>query len=434
MIRTNIGLQDAAAMTKTSDHHFDSDRAGRIARQLFELIDSRSWEPGSRLPAMRVLAERFSTSVTSVQNAVRVLEARGIVETRARDGVFVVVRSAAIDGSDRREIGIINFAWREDHEQPVNPQHNVSWWHLIELAAKNRFHLAQYQTISLPLYLEDLSNSDQAVVDMLDARADQLAGIVLPGVRALTPRVATVIERYGLPWVAVNPRHSTDMHNHVTADNYGGFSRLGRCLALSGRRNVFIVTTDPAASFSFTDRAMGVYHGFVTAGVPTSGLQVLCTGSTDIYEQHACAVINEKLAQDERPDAIVCMGDYLAIGALQAMRDAGLSVPDDVVVIGGTNFEVAKYTTPTLSVVAQPMERMGWELGNMLLQLLRTGRRRITARRVPTPLILRDSFPLDDALKREAELSYERDMTQFEMEVDDDHTRLDVSRTHTRSR
>ncbi|AXC15213.1 Maltose operon transcriptional repressor MalR, LacI family [Acidisarcina polymorpha] len=66
--------------------------------------------------------------------------------------------------------------------------------------------------------------------------------------------------------------------------------------------------------------------------------------------------------------AIFCFNDIAAIGAIRALKDAGLRVPEDVSVIGFDDILGASYHTPSLTTVRQPLEEMGREGARMLLQ------------------------------------------------------------------
>src|SRR5690606_17027474 len=68
---------------------------------------------------------------------------------------------------------------------------------------------------------------------------------------------------------------------------------------------------------------------------------------TDGYE-----AAKRLLEASPRPDAIFCFSDLLAVGAMRAVFDAGLSVPDDVAVIGVDDIEEGRFARPSLSTVS----------------------------------------------------------------------------------
>ncbi|MBO1085752.1 LacI family transcriptional regulator [Enterococcus mundtii] len=98
-------------------------------------------------------------------------------------------------------------------------------------------------------------------------------------------------------------------------------------------------------------------------------------------------LLNEK----ELPDALFAANDALAIGALKAIKEAGLSIPQDISVIGFNDISVAKYVSPPLSTVKVYTEWMGELAVETLLQLIHSTApvaRKIT---IATELVLRES-------------------------------------------
>jgi DNA-binding LacI/PurR family transcriptional regulator len=72
----------------------------------------------------------------------------------------------------------------------------------------------------------------------------------------------------------------------------------------------------------------------------------------------------------ERPTAIVCYNDMMAIGAIQAVQQAGLHVPGDISITGFDDIELAPYITPPLTTFHQPRYELGREAATMMLRVL----------------------------------------------------------------
>lgn len=409
-VMERLGMGDAMDLVP-----FEVNRAGFLARTILERLKRQNLPRGARLPGMRDLAKEYGTSVTTVQGAVRMLHEHGILECRASAGVFVKFATPTpVKQVGRRQIGLITMKWRCDlGKTPVRDQADT-WSGRIFKAAADRFHLAEYQTTELPLFHEDLSRPDTGL-RLLDDMVGQLAAVVF----VQWPGLAAQLERRGLVWASINAEHSTDSFNFVSADNVGGFARLGRSLARDGRGRVAMLIDQVNRTMSFKERMVGVHLGMIEAGMTRPQVEVIETELYGIYEQHAFEHVTRRLKSGPPPQAIVANGDYLAIGAIRAAQAHGLRVPEDVAVIGGTGLDLAQYTVPALTVVSQPTLRMGWELGNMVLQMLRENRRRIACRRVPPPLIFRESYNPGDDLRREVQRSYEGDLARFEMQFND---------------
>ena len=99
----------------------------------------------------------------------------------------------------------------------------------------------------------------------------------------------------------------------------------------------------------------------------------------------------ELMALPKPPTAIFCANDTLAVGALEALRKLGLSVPRDVALMGFDDRPEAAQKRPPLSTVALPFFQMGKLAMDLLLSAIRNGEAEACVHRVPCPLIIRQS-------------------------------------------
>ena len=90
--------------------------------------------------------------------------------------------------------------------------------------------------------------------------------------------------------------------------------------------------------------------------------------------------------------AVFCFNDIAAIGAIRALKDAGLSVPGEVSVVGFDDIQSAAYTTPSLTTVRQPLFEMGKRGAQVLLARIADNKKKFPAEVVMTPkLVVRES-------------------------------------------
>ena len=93
-----------------------------------------------------------------------------------------------------------------------------------------------------------------------------------------------------------------------------------------------------------------------------------------------------------RPTAILAMSDVMAIGAMRALRELGLRVPDDISVVGFDDIDLAPHVDPPLTTVHQPIRRKGEEAVRLLLSVVeRRDLAKPEHRRLETRLIVRGS-------------------------------------------
>ena len=100
--------------------------------------------------------------------------------------------------------------------------------------------------------------------------------------------------------------------------------------------------------------------------------------------------MEQLLALTDIPTAVFCYNDMTALGALKAVRRGGLSVPEDISIVGFDDLTIASYTHPPLTTIRQPKQQMGRMATELLLNLI-DGSKAETSRKVHGDLIVRDS-------------------------------------------
>jgi LacI family repressor for deo operon, udp, cdd, tsx, nupC, and nupG len=98
--------------------------------------------------------------------------------------------------------------------------------------------------------------------------------------------------------------------------------------------------------------------------------------------------------------ALICFNDVTAIGAIRAMKQAGMRVPEDVSVIGFDDIESAGYLTPSLTTLRQPLEQMGELAAEHLIGIINDGQPPLSEVLVDPVLIERESASVLSEAKR----------------------------------
>ena len=112
-------------------------------------------------------------------------------------------------------------------------------------------------------------------------------------------------------------------------------------------------------------------------------------------------VVQELLQKGQRFSAIMSFNDIAAIGAIRALRDANLRVPEDVSVIGFDDIQVAAYHTPRLTTIRQPLHDMGETAARILLQRMQGFKDYPEEFAVPPELITRETTaPVNQRTRR----------------------------------
>lgn len=159
---------------------------------------------------------------------------------------------------------------------------------------------------------------------------------------------------------------------HVAIDNRAAAVTATSHLAQVGRRRIAAIgakSADGDATPAETAqlRLEGYRDGLAAAGLPWREELVGTVG--DFHRADGAAAMHRLLGLAEPPDAVFCFNDLLALGAVRALRDHGLTAPDDVAVVGIDDIEEGRFATPSLSTVAPDKRAIAETAIDLLLGL-----------------------------------------------------------------
>lgn len=117
----------------------------------------------------------------------------------------------------------------------------------------------------------------------------------------------------------------------------------------------------------------------------------------ELGDEAGFEAMQELLKLDDRPDAVFCYNDLTALGAMEAARAAGLSIPGDVAFVGAGNLRYAKYLRTPLTSIDQEPETLGLRAGELALQLVNKHDLPVTTVLLPPRLVVRRSTVEDAA-------------------------------------
>jgi LacI family transcriptional regulator len=210
-----------------------------------------------------------------------------------------------------------------------------------------------------------------------------LDGVVVTATRTGDALIPRLLEG-GVPLV-VQGRHEDPRVNYVDADNLAGATAAVSHLLQLGYQRIATIA-GPSDSTAAQDRAQGYLDALQTRGRPSDDALIV---SGDFTQAGGHQAMQRLLPH--QPDAVFVASDTMALGALQAIRGAGLTVPDDVALVGFDDLPQATMVDPPLTTVRQPIQRMGILAAEMLIDGLENepeAPRRVV---LPTELVIRGS-------------------------------------------
>ena len=124
----------------------------------------------------------------------------------------------------------------------------------------------------------------------------------------------------------------------------------------------------PSLNMTFaTHRIKGLKEGLAKHGI---SMRPECVLTGDLTEHGGYERTLELIGLPERPTAIVACNDLMAIGAIRAIQDSGLTVGRDISVTGFDDIPISEYVQPSLTTVSQPIYQIGRSACQMLVDLL----------------------------------------------------------------
>lgn len=154
-----------------------------------------------------------------------------------------------------------------------------------------------------------------------------------------------------MPLVLLGEYEFDGSYDHVSIDNEAAAYDATRHLLASGRRRIAAIGAQPSETYATPrQRSAGYRRALVEAGLEAD--PELVVAAPQYRRATGYEAAQRLLSLPERPDAIMCFSDLLAMGAMRAVFDAGLSVPEDVAVMGIDDIEEGRYSHPSLSTVS----------------------------------------------------------------------------------
>jgi LacI family transcriptional regulator len=204
----------------------------------------------------------------------------------------------------------------------------------------------------------------------------------------LTSRQRAQLATLGIPYVVVDPVGHTDPDMpSVGATNWAGGLAATEHLVELGHRRVAMISGPPRLLCSRA-RIDGYRAALEAAALPIDP-DLLRYG--DFHHETGYTEALALLRLPERPTAIFAGSDQQAFGAYEAIHECGLTVPDDISVVGFDDLPVASWVVPRLTTIRQPLAEMAAMATRMVLNMARGERIDSPRVELATRLVVRES-------------------------------------------
>ncbi|MDD5468784.1 MAG: LacI family DNA-binding transcriptional regulator [Anaerolineales bacterium] len=229
------------------------------------------------------------------------------------------------------------------------------------------------------------SQREQAVLNaLLEKRVD--AFILVPASSQSLPHLHDLV-RQEAPVVLVDRAVEGLAVDMVMVDNEAGAYQAVRHLIDLGHRRIGIVL-DKLDITTNKERLKGYRRALQESGLSAEAVPIQ---SCHYTSQSAYQVVNRMLGEPGQPTALFTANNFMTIGALKAVQEAGLRVPEDIALVGFDDLEWTQLNAPQLTIVAQPVTQMGEIAAQIIISRLQGGSAPPMEIRLKTTFIVRTS-------------------------------------------
>lgn len=337
----------------------------KIYHFIKEQIESGRLQIGDRLPTEKELSEQFSVSRITSKRALVELEQEGLITRSRGKGSFVAENQVTSPGANKDLLLILPFA--SDYELGdyakgiMTSIAETGYRLMVQLASTVRLDtLSDYAGIIY--YPEDVNHS----IDFL-----------------------FYCDRHHIPLVLLDKSLDLFQFPAVVADNKGGAYQLTQHLIDQDCDQIWFVATESFGEVSSVrDRYLGYLAAMAETSLPSSYFPKEKAETSDAYLNRLVTVLSETTVPKT---GLVVENDWLAIQLIQKSMQAGLSIPDQVAIVGFDNSQASRLLHPKLSTAAQDFYQMGQEAARLLLQKIESPQKAVTSCQLPVQLFIRES-------------------------------------------
>jgi len=318
----------------------------RIKQEILSWIADAQVAPHDQLPSEHEIAARFGVSRQTVRQALGDLEQEGRLYRVQGKGTFVSGAAEQRTESQTATIGLIT-TYISDYIFPtivrgVESAARAKDWRLLLASTDN-----------------EKERERESLASMLK---EPIAGLIVEPTRSAEGNpnfdYFLALESKGIPYVLLNERYGDlDAPCLRMDDEAGGFRAASHLLELGHRRIAGLFKTDDNQG---VHRMRGFLRALREAGVPLPQDRLVryTTEEKASRPAEALQAMLDKPAS-ERPTALVCYNDQLAVHLLDGIRARGLSVPGDLSIVGFDDSSLAVATEVKLTTFVHPKTEMG---------------------------------------------------------------------------
>ncbi|PFN97291.1 GntR family transcriptional regulator [Bacillus sp. AFS076308] len=335
-----------------------------VKEKITEWITSGKVQPGEKIYSENELVKMFGVSRHTVRQAVGDLVHEGWLYREQGAGTFCSnkmlqpnVESEMISpikslNTNGKNIGVIT-TYISDYIFPSI------------IKGIESYLTAQGYSLTFACTDNDVEKEKQCLQTMLSRNID---GLIVEPTRSsnYNPNIHYYLqlEQNNIPYLMINQFYSQLMPPHIIMnDEHGGFIATEHLINLGHEKIIGLFKTDDLQG---VNRMQGFIRAFREHNLPFFPDMVI-TYTTEQKDNNLVEQLQQFFTTDDKPTAIVCYNDQLALQVLFMLRGMGLSVPEDVSIVGYDDSSLAEATDVKLTSVTHPKMDMGIEAAKWIV-------------------------------------------------------------------
>ena len=237
---------------------------------------------------------------------------------------------------------------------------------------------------SLSLFLVGNQEDEEKITPRISRRG-MLDGILVQSGQSDDKFLLDYLSKSSIPSVIIGRPFEPDGISYIDVDNISAAFNATRHLISLGYQRIGMITGSKTSTVTI-DRKKGYLNAFKAANrKPDESLIV----EGDFSENSGYLAMQKLLSA--KPDAIFAQSDIMAVGAMRAVQEAGLHVPDDIAFVGFDDIPIAATANVKLTTMRQPITKFGIKAVELLIDLVENGTKPARRLILDTELVVRES-------------------------------------------
>ncbi|MDF2537623.1 MAG: transcriptional regulator, GntR family with LacI sensor [Herbinix sp.] len=361
----------------------------KIISYLRQEINSQNFKPGDKLPTEKELAQKFGVSRITSKRALEDLKSEGLIYRVRGSGSFV---SGLEKNLDKFLSNNVNNRLDYSRVVPIVLPFDVSNGGIMNLVI-GASRVMDEKGYILSIHCGNTDNNEEKKL-LLSLYDKNVAGIIhYPISDRKNLEVMNYLYLNNYPIVTIDKYYESIPISYVVSDNLRGSYEAVQYLISKGHTRIAFVSDGKIEdATSIRNRYFG-YCKALNENKIEIDEQIVKSGLYDMEINHDNEIYKKVVKElfDQGVTGICAINDYVASTLMKAATATGISVPQDLSIIGFDNLEFGKYLSVPLTTVQQNFYKIGKVAAQMLLEGIEGGEHKCFKNIVPTKLVERDS-------------------------------------------